>query len=155
MKHRIFLGTLLICLCTASVSLSQNDETAAIKSVIIQLFDGMRAADSTMMAQTFTPNALLASIGTTNDPNVIVHTPATAFVQNIARPRNDVLDERTADMDIKVDGNMAAAWVPYSFYIGDTFSHCGVNSMQFAKIEGNWKITYVMDTRRKDNCIVD
>jgi len=154
MKLRILLGTLLVCLCTTTVSISQNDDKAAVERVIMQLFDGMRAEDSTIMAQVFTPNALLASIGRSNDPNVIVHTPATAFVQSIARPRDEILDERTADMDIKIDGNMAAAWVPYSFYIGDTFSHCGVNSIQFAKIEGKWKITYVIDTRRKDNCII-
>jgi len=155
MKHRIILGTLLISMCATSVSLAQTDDKIAVERVIIQLFDGMRAADTTMMAQVFTPNALLASIGRSNDPNVIVHTPATSFVQSIGRPRNDVYDERTAEMDIKVDGNMASAWVPYSFYIGDTFSHCGVNSIQLAKFEGSWKITYVIDTRRKENCIVD
>lgn len=27
--------------------------------------------------------------------------------------------------------------------------------IQLAKLDGAWKITYVMDTRRKDNCIIN
>jgi hypothetical protein len=58
-------------------------------------------------------------------------------------------------MEIRVDERLAAAWVPYSFYIGTNFSHCGVNAIQLAKLDGAWKITYVMDTRRRDNCIIN
>ena len=47
---------------------------------------------------------------------------------------------------------MANAWAPYEFYINSEFSHCGINSFQLIKIEGNWKIIYIIDTRRKDNC---
>lgn len=136
-------------------AIAQNDDEVAIKAVIIQLFDGMRLADSTKVASTFAPNALLAGIGTPADPNTITHTPVIVFVQNVSRPRADILDERTDEMEIRVDDRLATAWVPYAFYIGTNFSHCGVNAIQLAKLEGAWKITYVMDTRRKENCIVN
>lgn len=121
----------------------------------MQLFDGMRVADSTMVASAFAPNAMLAGIGSQSDPNAITHTPAVLFVQNVTRPRADILDERTGDMEIRIDDRLATAWVPYAFYIGTNFSHCGVNAIQLAKLEGAWKITHVMDTRRKDSCIIN
>jgi hypothetical protein len=47
---------------------------------------------------------------------------------------------------------MAAIWTEYSFYLGDKFSHCGVNSFQLFKDETGWKIIYIVDTRRKEGC---
>jgi hypothetical protein len=155
MTIRFFLIPLLVMFVLPLSGFAQNDDEAAIKAVIIQLFDGMRLADSTMVASAFAPNAMLAGIGTQADPNAITHTQAAVFVQNVTRPRADVLDERTGDMEIRVDDRLGTAWVPYSFYIGDNFSHCGVNAIQLAKLDGTWKITYVMDTRRRDNCIIN
>jgi hypothetical protein len=48
---------------------------------------------------------------------------------------------------------MAMAWVPYSFFLGDTFSHCGVNAMLLVRSrEGQWRIQSILDTRRKEDC---
>jgi len=155
MALRFLLILLLAVTAMPYSTFAQNEDESAIKAVIIQLFDGMRLADSTMVASAFAPNAILAGIGTQADPNAITHTPAEVFVQNVTRPRADILDERTGDMEIRIDDRLATAWVPYSFYIGDNFSHCGVNAIQLAKLNGTWKITYVMDTRRRDNCIIN
>jgi hypothetical protein len=155
MALRFLLILLLAVTAMPYSTFAQNEDESAIKAVIIQLFDGMRLADSTMVASAFAPNAILAGIGTQADPNAITHTPAEVFVQNVTRPRADILDERTGDMEIRIDDKLATAWVPYSFYIGDNFSHCGVNAIQLANLNGTWKITYVMDTRRRDNCIIN
>jgi hypothetical protein len=155
MALRFFSILLLAVTAMPYSTFAQSDDENAIKAVIIQLFDGMRVADSTMVASAFAPNAILAGIGSQADPNAITHTPAAVFVQNVTRPRADILDERTGDMEIRVDDRLATAWVPYTFYIGSNFSHCGVNAIQLAKLDGGWKITYVMDTRRKDNCILN
>jgi hypothetical protein len=154
MTLRSFLVAVIALFALPLPALAQSDDEKAIKAVIIQLFDGMRIADSTMVASAFATNAILAGIGTQADPNAITHTPAEVFVQNVTRPRADILDERTDNMEIRVDDRLATAWVPYSFYIGDNFSHCGVNAIQLAKLNGDWKITYVMDTRRRENCII-
>ena len=36
-----------------------------------------------------------------------------------------------------------------SFGLMDNFSHCGVNSFQLFNDNGQWKIIYLIDTRRK------
>jgi hypothetical protein len=53
---------------------------------------------------------------------------------------------------VLIDGNLASVWTDYKFYIGEKFSHCGVNSFQLFKGDDGWKIIYIIDTRRKDNC---
>jgi SnoaL-like domain len=54
--------------------------------------------------------------------------------------------------EIKIDANMAMAWTPYKFYIGENFSHCGVNLFTLVKLEQDWKIVNIIDTRRRQGC---
>lgn len=54
--------------------------------------------------------------------------------------------------NILIDGNLASVWTDYKFYIDDQFSHCGVNSFQLFKGKDGWKVIYIIDTRRKENC---
>jgi hypothetical protein len=74
------------------------------------------------------------------------------FLTAITKPHTEIYDERIVFETIKIDGPLASVWTPYKFYVGTTFSHCGVDSYQLVKIEGNWKIQYLIDTRRKDGC---
>jgi len=134
---------------------AQSVDHDAVKATILRLFDGMRLADSTIVSSTFAENALLASVVEKEGKQSINHTPAEVFIRNVTRPRADILDERTEEMEISIDDNIASAWVPYAFYIGKNFSHCGVNAIQLAKTNGEWKIIFVIDTRRKDDCILD
>jgi hypothetical protein len=48
---------------------------------------------------------------------------------------------------------MASVWAPYKFYLGDKFSHCGVDVFQLMKTGDGWKIIYIVDTRRKGDCV--
>ena len=47
---------------------------------------------------------------------------------------------------------MAHVWAPYEFWYNGEFSHCGVNSFQLFKEEDTWKIIYLIDSRRKEDC---
>jgi hypothetical protein len=155
MKKLVFSFFMVCIVGVSQSSLGQSKEHDAIKATILRLFDGMRLADSTMVSSTFTENALLASVTESGGKQSITHTPAEIFIRNVTRPRADILDERTDEMEILIDDNIATAWVPYAFYIGKNFSHCGVNAIQLAKTNGEWKIIFVIDTRRKENCILN
>lgn len=67
-------------------------------------------------------------------------------------PAGTLLDERLANAVIHVDGNLANIWVDYWFFVGDRFSHCGVDAFLLAKQDGAWKIFSVVDTRRREGC---
>jgi hypothetical protein len=42
--------------------------------------------------------------------------------------------------------------VEYSFWLGTTFSHCGIDAFQLARLGSEWKIIAIADTRRTDGC---
>ncbi|WP_461788646.1 nuclear transport factor 2 family protein [Pedobacter sp.] len=152
MKHLTIFILLLSCL---SVKLfAQNlAEEEAIKKTINNLFTGMRNADSSMVKSAFNQGAILQTIGKTKEGNVVVRsTDLNAFIASIAKPHPEVYDERIVFSRILVDDNLASVWTDYQFYIVDKFSHCGVNSFQLVKVNDEWKIVYLIDTRRKDKC---
>ncbi len=145
---------MMLFTCTVTLQAQQSKEEEAIKKNIIQLFDGMRKSDSTLVRGAFNQGAILQTIAKTKEGNSIVKSSnLNLFIASIAKPHPEIYDERITFTKILVDANLASVWTDYKFYIGDRFSHCGVNSFQLVKTtENGWKIVYLIDTRRKENC---
>jgi len=137
-----------------SLTASAQTEEEKVKASILALFDGMRKSDSGMIRAAFAPTAVLQTVAKNKEGVVSVRTDAVNdFVQSVAKPHTDIYDERiTFDM-IKIDADLATVWTPYKFYVGERFSHCGVNSFQLVRINGAWKIQYIIDTRRREGCL--
>lgn len=128
---------------------AQSTEEEAVKATIKQLFDGMRKGDSTMVGAVFHPTARLQSVFKNKEGKVVVKTDAiSGFVKSIGTPHPEVYDERLLSYEIRIDEQMATAWTPYEFYVGDKFSHAGVDAFQLAKTEKGWQIIQITDTRR-------
>lgn len=129
-------------------------EEKAVATVINNMFDAMRKADSVGIMQAFASNAHMETITKTKQQTDTVRgNTVTQFASSITKQKAGALDERISIGAIHIDGNMATAWTPYQFYFNGQFSHCGVNSFQLVKLNGDWKIQYIIDTRRKDNCL--
>jgi hypothetical protein len=126
----------------------QSDEQL-IKETIMRLFDAMRTSDSLKAQSAFHPKATMKTvISTTNGASQIHYTDVKQFVTQIAKPRKEVYDERILSYDIRIDGNLATAWCDYAFYIGDRFSHSGVDAFQLVKAPKSWQILDIADTRQ-------
>jgi hypothetical protein len=144
--------TLFALFIMASISHAQTEQ-GAIKEVIMTMFNGMRKGDSAMVHSAFAKEVLMQTIANNREGKVEVHSGSLSdFLKAVGTPHNETWDERIEFGDIKIDGPMASVWTPYQFYRGEAFSHCGVNSFQLYKGEKGWKIIYLVDTRRKDNC---
>jgi hypothetical protein len=133
--------------------LQAQNENEAVKKVINKMFQGMKEGDSAKVHSVFSDKVLMQTIASDRDGNVQVSTgDLSAFLNALGTPHADIWDERIEFEEVKVDGPLASVWTPYQFFRGTTFSHCGVNSFQLTKEGKDWKIVYLIDTRRKDNC---
>jgi hypothetical protein len=142
----------LLTICFATKAFSQTDEEQ-IKATINRLFEGLNKSDTAKMRSTFSSGAQLQSVLKNKEGKVrIMIETIDSFMASIARPRKEVLEERIKFEMIKIDGDMASVWTPYGFFIDGKLSHCGVDSYQLAKIDGQWKIIFLVDTRRRQNC---
>ena len=151
MKKLAYLVFTLVFFFSNQQMQAQSD-AADVKKVIETLFDGMRAGDSAMVHSAFIDEVIMQTIVPKRGVMSIVKGELQGFLNSIGTPHERVYDERIMDYQIKIDGPMASVWTPYEFYLGEQFSHCGVNSFQLMKKEEGWKIIYLVDTRRKDNC---
>ncbi|SDA71678.1 conserved hypothetical protein [Algoriphagus alkaliphilus] len=136
-----------------SIQAFSQTEEEQVEAVIKSLFDGMRSKNADQVAASFSKDALMQTVISKPEGTEVGSNAVADFVKRIATtPAETQLDERILDYQIKIDGEMAAAWTPYHFYVNGNFSHCGVNSFQLVKIAGSWKIVYIIDTRRKESC---
>ena len=133
----------------SSFSFAQNSVEKEVVKPIENLFQAMKSADSLGVKNAFSGSAIMQTFGKNQE---IRTDKVEDFAKQVGASQAGDLDERFTISKILVDGNMASVWVPYQFYYKGNFSHCGVNSFQLAKINNEWKIQYIIDTRRKDNC---
>lgn len=145
-------------LCFSFTAFSQDEDvmisdSAAVRAAIDQLFTGMRNGDSTLVADIFHPDIQMMSTFVDNEGNPRSQMgSAVKFKTAVGTPHKEVWDERISNVEIQIDGNLAQAWMNYSFYIDETFSHCGVNAIQLFKTIDGWKMAHLADTRRRANC---
>jgi Putative lumazine-binding len=150
MKKLTLLFFLLSFLETAATA--QTTPEDSVKAVITQFFTGMKTGDTTAIRAAFTEGVIFQSIARTKEGETMVKTESVdAFIKTVAK-ENGNLDERITFGQVLIDGALASVWTPYNFFYKGQFAHCGVNSFQLVKINGNWRIQYLIDTRRKKGC---
>ncbi|GAB5520527.1 MAG: nuclear transport factor 2 family protein [Rhodothermales bacterium] len=144
------IGTILLALLLMPLALHAQTPEDDVMAVVYNLFDGMRTSDSTLVKNQFTENAVMM----TAMPNGVNQGNVDGFAAWVGSEKTFIANEQIWDSEVRIDGELATAWTPYAFYASDQFSHCGANSFQFAKTAEGWKITSIIDSRRRDDCDV-
>ena len=74
------------------------------------------------------------------------------FLADLKPDGHDYMERWTGEPTILVRGPIAVIWGEYEFWIDGEFSHCGVDSVDLVKVEGEWKIANFMWTVEKESC---
>lgn len=145
---------LYLVLVITSTLYAQSNEEVKAKAAIDTFFEGFHKGDTTLMKSVIHGKPLLQTAYKNKEgEDVLVTDSLDKLLNAIAnRPKNDKWDERLLNYNIQIDGNMAHVWTPYEFWFNAEFSHCGVNSFQLFKDDDQWKIIYLIDTRRRETC---
>lgn len=145
----------LLILFILSVSANaQTDDEKAAKQAVIQFFEGFHKKDARLMQEIMHKDMILQTVFTNKKGEAVLQKGnAEGFINAVvSRLNSPTWDERIQSYNVQVDGNMANVWTPYEFWLDGKFLHCGVNSFQLFKDNGQWKIIYLIDTRRKKGC---
>ena len=151
MRSTLCVLCVALFLGVAPVSAQGTDERDVL-AVVQQLFDGMRARDTGKMRSLLHPQARMASPGTRNGVFAVTVESPDRWLAQVAGSTGPVLDERISGAEVKIDGALASVWTAYSFYIGDRFSHCGVDAFHLVRMPEGWRIIDLADTRRREGC---
>ncbi|MES1222334.1 MAG: nuclear transport factor 2 family protein, partial [Bacteroidota bacterium] len=123
------------------------------KTAVKLLFDGMINSDPLKIQSAFADSAILQTITFTKDGRQVVRNESVKdFAETVGKTTKGDADERIQFETVKIDGPLASVWTPYKFYYKGQFIHCGVDSYQLVRLNDQWKIQYLIDTRRKQPC---
>lgn len=133
-----------------SINLGAQSERAAVKRVVLDLFDAMRSADTIKLKECFYSRdiPLFTSFKNQDGNYELKKGSLTEFIKSVGTPHDEIYDERLGSYSIHIDEGLASMTVDYYFFIGNTFSHCGVDFFEFYKTAEGWKIIFLSDTRR-------
>lgn len=145
--------TFLFCFFVFQLN-AQNSPTVedSVKKTINTFFEGMHNKDTAIIRTTVTSTITMHTIQKIKGGNskVIVVQIDSFLTQIVNLPASiKKIEERISFDKILVDDAMAMAWTPFELYFNDTFYSCGVNHFQLVRVDGNWKINFIIDTRRQ------
>ena len=147
-----FVFIVILFFARGFISQAQTAEDS-VKAAVNLLFDGMKNSDAAAIKNAFADSAILQSIAITKEGKTVIKDEAVKdFAIAVSKMGKGDADERIVFETIRIDGPLALVWAPYRFYYKGQFSHCGVDSFQLVRINGVWKIQYLVDTRRKQPC---
>lgn len=146
---------ILLVILAGSTGLAQNSsDEADAKKVVADFFEAFHKQDSVALRGLAHPTIKMQSIGANAEGKVQVSTmPYGNFLKSIISiPATTKFEEKLHSYNVQVNGPLAHVVTEYSFWVNGRLSHCGVNSFTLVKEEKDWKIAYLIDTRRKDGC---
>lgn len=127
-------------------------QEAEIRESIQTFFEGIHARDSLKINSVSDENLILQTVVLSPRRNKLVVTKGADFKRYVATiPKETKFEEKLLSFTIKVDEEIAHAWIPFEFYINGELTHKGVNSIQLFKDKekGIWKIIYCGDSKIK------
>ena len=133
---------------------AQDQAETEVQESIVRFFEGFHQQDSTVIKSVVADGIKLQTMGVDKEGNNRMRTdPFEGFLKSIASiPDSIQFREELHAFKIQVDGPMAHAWTPYTFWVNGEISHCGVNSFQLFNDGTMWRIIYLVDTRRREGC---
>ena len=150
--RKVTLITIIVSLpfLTYSQSGEQKDE---VMEVIFELFDGYRVGDSSRVAATFAPGAMMQRISTKEGvTNVSPASSVQGWLDYIGSGLDKMHDEPLWDYSVQINNGLASVWTNYAFYLDGAFSHCGVDNFLLVNGPEGWKIFHVVDTNQREGC---
>ena len=127
-----------------STALAQNSKTEDIKAAFDipdKLFEAIRSV--------FTAEGQLVAVDKPRTGEGISKTrvfTGEAFAKMISESKAGEFIEKMPDKDVKITGDLAIVSGRYTFYVGDKFSHCGMNTFNLVRTETGWRVANAAST---------
>ncbi|WP_405397246.1 nuclear transport factor 2 family protein [Maribacter sp. Asnod2-G09] len=144
----------LIAIFASSLVNAQIEEEVKVKYAVETFFYAFNGKNESAIKRVVNTDIKMQTVNLNAVGNMVVQNTNFNDLVNfmITTPDSIPFHEKILDYKIQIDGGMAHVWAPYEFWYNGEFSHCGVNSFQLYKEKDAWKIIYLVDSRRKEDC---
>lgn len=141
--RRLGLAVLLACSSqTAAAQVNDADGKAAI-AVADSVLAALTSGDSTTLARLTLDSAVVGGVSVRDGMERLSLRSWGLYIHRSGPPS---FTERGFDATARVQDRVAQVWMPYDLYIGDKWSHCGVDVFTLMKSGGRWRVAAVIYT---------
>lgn len=130
----------------------QPGEEAAVLDAMDRYMTAISENDFEAMAALETPDGMTYQWRPSTDGGMHVTAYPFAYWRDPAQDDGSVYRERYWAPTVLIRGGIAVVWAPYEFWTDGETSHCGVDVMSFAKVEGTWLVANGMWTVEPEAC---
>lgn len=133
-------ATLAAILAPSAASADPAIETTPVIAAADAFFEALRSSDKTALRETMLDEAVIF-VHDRRDrakPKLRI-VPAGDHLDGWVKTPQGT-DEYMHYQHVRVDGYMAHIWGPYVFLLNGKPTHCGINSMSFARTEEGWRV---------------
>ena len=131
---------------------AQSSEEQAVLNTVNQFFQALSTRDRELLARITVPGSLniSTSVSRTGAAELRIQNYK-QLLDNLGGEGPSLL-ERAWSPTILIRRDIATFWAPYDFYVNETFSHCGIDSFQLIRRQGQWFLTNLSWTVESNNC---
>lgn len=152
-NSQFFLFLFITFFSLSAFAQSSTDDVAAIRATIELFFEGFHERNEAKMKSVLDDQTVFHSMHERGGVTQLRAISIEQFLKAVvSRPDDPSWEERLHEFTIEVDGSIAQAWVSYSFWLGGSFSHCGIDAFTLYKKDQTWVISYLIDSRKTEDC---
>lgn len=127
---------------SARAQAAPTDERAVI-AVADSVLMALSSGDNAALVRLTLDSAVVGGIGLRNGAERM---SLSSWHPYTTRTGPSAFTERGFDATARVQDRVAQVWVPYDLYIGDKWSHCGVDTFTMMKADGHWRVASLIYT---------
>jgi hypothetical protein len=146
-----YLLALLFLFAAAPSAAAGASDRHAVLAVVQQLFDALRARDPEAVMAVVVPEGTITA-HVSRDGVSRVRAQRWQEWANGLRGGTEALEERMHGPRVRIRGNMASVWTPYTFYRNGAVSHCGIDLFDMARVDGRWRVLNITFTVETEGC---
>ena len=155
-NNQISLLTLLFLVFQAGSASADSSERDAILSVMDKAFAAVRSSRpedwrAIQLAEGTTLSFRPHPSGKPEELEMRISNNE-KFIADLEPDGHEYVERWTEEPTVLIRGPIAVIWGEYEFWIDGEFSHCGVDSVDLVKVDGEWKVANFMWTVEKEIC---
>ncbi len=126
-----------------------DTDREAVLAAVQSIFDALASGDGETLRRVLHPQVRMHSVERSADGARTVSTSTLDELVARVEGSDAVLTERMFDPEVRISGDLAMVWTPYDFYVGERFSHCGVDGLLLARNPETetWRVVSLSWTR--------
>jgi hypothetical protein len=118
-------------------------ESKAAIAVADSVLAALTSGDNTTLGRLTLDSSVVGGVGTRDG---VERLSLRTWGLYVNRTGPSTFTERGFDATARVQDHVAQVWVPYDLYVGDKWSHCGVDAFTLMKVEGHWRVAALIYT---------